>query len=88
VHRLQGASFVVALDSGGYPDDMSKSNTFGHAGLVGWRKAIADRVAPPAARRGPFSEEQARAAIGTAFFLLSLYYVGSTIARIVRSGRS
>ena len=34
------------------------------------------------------SEEQLRAAIGAAFFLLSLYYVASTIARIIRSAQS
>jgi hypothetical protein len=67
---------------------MSKSKTLGHAGLAGWRKAIADRVAPPAAKRAPFSEDQARAAIGAAFFALSLYYVGSTIARMIKSARS
>ena len=67
---------------------MSKSKTFGHAGLVGWRKAVADGVAPRAAERGPFSEDQARTAIGAAFFALSLYYVISTVVRIVRSARS
>jgi hypothetical protein len=66
---------------------MSKSKTFGHAGLVGWRKAVADGVAPRAAERGPFSEEQARAAIGGAFFVLALVYVVGTIARMVRSAR-
>jgi hypothetical protein len=66
---------------------MSKSKQFGHAGLVGWRKAIADGVAPKAAERGPFSEDDARAAIGALFFALSLYYVVSTIARIVRTAR-
>ena len=58
------------------------------AGLVGWRKAIADRVAPPAARRAPMSEEQVRAMIGATFFLLALFYVVSTIVRIVRSAQS
>ena len=58
------------------------------AGLVGWRKAVADRVAPPAASRAPASEEQLRAVIGGAFFLLSLFYVASTIARMVKAARS
>jgi hypothetical protein len=66
---------------------MSNSKSLGQAGLVGWRKAIADGVAPRAAQRGPFSEEQARAVIGGAFFLLSLYYVVSTVARMVREAR-
>ena len=67
---------------------MSKSQTIGQAGLVGWRKTVADRAAPPAAKRAPFSEDQARAVIGAAFFLLSLYYVASTAARMVKSARS
>jgi hypothetical protein len=67
---------------------MSKSRTLGQAGLVGWRKEIADRVAPAAARRAPVSEERLRVAIGVGFFLLALYYVIGTIARMVRSARS
>jgi hypothetical protein len=67
---------------------MSKPETLGHAGLVGWRKAIADRAAPAAAKRAPFSEEQVRATIGVAFFALSVYYVGSTIARVIKTARS
>jgi len=67
---------------------MSKSETLGHAGLVGWRKAVADRAAPVAAKRAPLSEDQVRTAIGAAFFLLSVYYVAGTIARIVKSARS
>jgi hypothetical protein len=67
---------------------MPEPQSIAQAGLVGWRKAIADRVAPRAARRAPVSEEQVRAAIGAAFFLLSLYYVANTIARMIRSGRS
>ncbi len=67
---------------------MPDTKTYGQAGLVGWRKAIADRAAPPAAKRAPISEEQVRAAIGGAFFLLSVYYVVSTVVRMVKSARS
>ena len=58
------------------------------AGLVGWRKTLADRVAPPAASRAPASEDQLRAAIGALFFALSLYYVVGTIVRMVKGARS
>jgi hypothetical protein len=54
---------------------MPKPENIAQAGLVGWRKAIADNLAPRAASRAPVSEERLRAAIGAAFFLLSLYYV-------------
>ena len=66
---------------------MPDAKQFGHAGLVGWRKAIADRVAPAAAGRAPASEEQVRALIGAAFFALSLYYVVSTVARMLKQAR-
>jgi hypothetical protein len=67
---------------------MAKPEHMGHAALVGWRKAIADRVAPRAADRAPISEQQARAMIGAAFFLLSLFYVSSTIKRMIETARS
>ena len=57
------------------------------AGLVGWRKSVADRVAPAAAGRAPASEDQLRAAIGAAFFALSLFYVVSTVVRMIKTAR-
>jgi hypothetical protein len=57
----------------------------GHAGLSGWRKAVADLVAPRAAEHAPASEDQVRAFIGGAFFVISVYYVVATIARAVRA---
>ena len=71
----------------GYTAPMPEPKSIAQAGLVGWRKTIADRVAPRAAHRAPVSEEQVRAAIGAAFFVLSLYYVVSTIARMIRSAQ-
>jgi hypothetical protein len=72
----------------GYTDRVPKPENLAQAGLVGWRKAIADSVAPRAASRAPVSEERLRAAIGAAFFLLSLYYVATTIARMIKSAQS
>jgi hypothetical protein len=66
---------------------MAKPESIAQAGLVGWRKVIADNVAPRAASRTPVSEERLRAAIGAAFFLLSAYYVASTGARMIKSVR-
>lgn len=66
---------------------MADTQQLASAGLVGWRKTLADRVAPPVANRAPATEDQIRAVIGAAFFLLSLYYVASTIARIVKTAR-
>jgi hypothetical protein len=67
---------------------MPKPESIAQAGLVGWRKALADNVAPRAASRARVSEEQLRSAIGAAFFLVSLYYVVSTIARMIKSAQS
>jgi hypothetical protein len=84
VDELQAASFSWAP---GKSWIMSKSKQISQAGLVGWREKVADGVAPRAAERGPFSEDQVRNAIGAVFFAISLYYVVSTIARMVRSAR-
>ncbi|MEA2267626.1 MAG: hypothetical protein QOD55_1130 [Solirubrobacteraceae bacterium] len=73
----------------GYAAAMAKKpEQLGQAALVGWRKAIADRVARPAAKRAPVSEERARAIVGAAFFALSAYYVTSTIRRMLRTARA
>ena len=59
---------------------------FGKAGLQGWRARVADAVATPVARHSGLSDEQARAAVGALFFVLSVVYVVGTIRRI--AGRS
>jgi hypothetical protein len=64
---------------------MPKPEQYGQAALVGWRKALADATAPRVANRAPFSEDQVRAAIGGVLFAASLYYVISTIVRLVRT---
>jgi hypothetical protein len=53
---------------------MPNTEQLGHAGLVGWRGAVADRVARPVAKKAPANEDQVRAVVGAAFFLLSLYW--------------
>jgi len=52
----------------------------GHASLAGWRKTVADIVAP----RVPIADDQARMIIGLGFFALSVYYVGATVVKAVR----
>ena len=66
---------------------MPNTEQIGAAGLVGWREAVANRVASPVAKKAPASEDQVRAVVGAAFFLLSLYYVVSTIARMAKAAR-
>lgn len=67
---------------------MPSTTEMGQAGLASWRAAIADRVAPPAAKKTKLSEDQVRAAIGAAFLVLATYYVVSSAARMVKAARS
>jgi hypothetical protein len=66
---------------------MPKTEHFGLAGLTGWRETLADRVASPLAGKTPASEDQVRAIVGAAFFLLSVYYVATSIARMAKAAR-
>ena len=67
---------------------MPNTEQLGLQGLTGWRTKVADAVAPPVAKKAPASEDQVRAAIGAAFFLLSVYYVISTIVKMAKAGKS
>ena len=66
---------------------MPNTEQIGHAGLAGWRGVVADKRRSPVAKKAPASEDQVRAVIGAAFFLLSLYYVISTIAKMAKAAR-
>ena len=57
--------------------------SFGTAGLQGWRAKVADAVAQPVARRSGVSDDEVRAVVGAAFFLLSVVYVVGTVRRLV-----
>ena len=67
---------------------MGKTIDMGQAALPTWRGAIADRLAPPAAKRTKLSEDQARAAIGAAFFAVATFYVVTSLIRMIRTTRS
>ena len=60
----------------------------GHAGLTGWRQTVADKVAPTAAKRGPVTEDQVQAVLGATFYVLSVWYVVSTTAKMIKQVRS
>jgi hypothetical protein len=59
----------------------------GQTGLQGWREKVADGISQPVANRAPFEEDQIRAVIGAAFFVLSLIYVAKTISAATRRAR-
>jgi hypothetical protein len=65
----------------------TKLEHLGHEGLAGWRGSVADRVAPPTAKRAPASEDQVRAAIGGIFYALAVYYVVSTTWKMAKRAR-
>lgn len=47
----------------------------------GWRKTVADRVAPTLTARTPLDDDQVRAVLGAAFLGLSGYYVAGSVRR-------
>ena len=67
---------------------MPSTTELGQAALPTWRGAIADRVAPPTAKRTPLSEDQIRGAIGAAFFGIATFYVVTSLIRMIRAARS
>jgi hypothetical protein len=67
---------------------MGKTIEMGQAALPTWRGAVADRLAPPTAKRTKLSEDQARAMIGAAFFAVATFYVVGSVVRMIRTTRS
>lgn len=65
---------------------MATATELGQAGLQGWRQKLADSISKPVADRAPLGEEQVRAVIGAAFFVLSVIYVVKTISAATRQG--
>ncbi len=55
--------------------------------LTGWRDKVAQGAAKPFEDRTNIEPDQVRAAVGAVFFLLSLYYVISTVVKVVREVR-
>jgi hypothetical protein len=66
---------------------MTTATRAGQAGLQGWREKVADGVAPPVAQRTKLSEEQVRAIIGGAFFVLAVIYLANAIKELVQQAR-
>jgi hypothetical protein len=60
--------------------------SFGKAGLQGWRARVADAVAKPVTRRSGLADDQVQAAVGAAFFILSVVYVAGTVRRLATRG--
>lgn len=66
---------------------MTTATELGQTGLQGWREKVADGVSRPIAKRAPVGEDQVRAVIGAAFFVLAVIYVVKTISAATRQAR-
>jgi hypothetical protein len=66
---------------------MTTATEIGQTGLQGWRAKVADAVSRPVSRRAPIEEEQVRALVGAAFFVLAVLYVVKTISAAARQTR-
>lgn len=64
---------------------MGQVRELGNAGAsAGWRKHVADRVAPALASRTRFDHDDVRAAVGAVFFAASVLYVVRTLRDLRR----
>jgi hypothetical protein len=66
---------------------MTTATELGQTGLQGWRQRVADGISRPVAKRAPVEEDQVRAVIGVAFFVLAVIYVAKTISAATRQAR-
>jgi hypothetical protein len=66
---------------------MATATELGKTGLQGWREKVADGISQPVANRAPVDEDQVRAVIGAAFFVLAVIYVAKTIMEATRQAR-
>jgi hypothetical protein len=66
---------------------MTTATELGQTGLQGWREKVADGVSRPIAKRAPVEEDQVRAVIGAAFFVLAVVYVVKTVSAAMRQAR-
>jgi hypothetical protein len=66
---------------------MATVTDLGQAGLQGWREKVANGISQPVAGRAPLDEDQVRAVLGAAFFVLSVIYVVKTISAAMGQAR-
>jgi len=66
---------------------MTTATQIGQTGLQGWREKVANGISQPVANRAPLDEDQVRAVVGAAFFVLAVIYVVKTISAATRQAR-
>jgi hypothetical protein len=62
---------------------MASATDLGRAGLQGWRRKLADVVAPRISSHTPAREEHVQAFVGAAFFVLAVLYIVKTVRAAV-----
>jgi hypothetical protein len=82
---LPGTSTTLAAKD--QETQMANATQLGQTGLQGWRGKVADGIAQPVANRAPLDEDQVRAVIGAAFFVLAVIYIVKTISAATRRAR-
>jgi hypothetical protein len=63
----------------------SEARRLGEVGLKGWRKPVADAASRPLTKVTPMSRDELRGWVGLGFVLISAWYLGSTLARFLRT---
>jgi hypothetical protein len=66
---------------------MTTATRAGQAGLQGWRAKVADGIAKPVASHTKLDEDQVRAVVGAAFFILAVIYVANAVRALVQQAR-
>jgi hypothetical protein len=67
--------------------DVDYGHQAGQAGLQGWRAKVADGIAKPVANHTKFNEDQVRAVVGAAFFILAVIYVANAVRALAEQAR-
>jgi hypothetical protein len=62
-----------------------EARRLGELGLQGWRKPVADAASAPLSKVTPLSRTELGACIGLGFVGLSAWYLGTTLARFLRT---
>jgi len=62
-----------------------EARRLGEHGLQGWRKPVADAASAPLGKVIPLPRSELGAWIGLGFVGLSAWYLGSTLARFLRT---
>jgi hypothetical protein len=77
---------VPAYDAQGAVN-VTTATQAGQAGLQGWRAKLADGIAQPVAKHTKLDEDQVRALVGAAFFILAVIYVANVVRALAQQAR-